>query len=370
MLTSSVDGKPEVIRFGRTEQFDNCAGRPGGIAIGMTIRTRIRSANGGGNVRSRDTKTVIAATVDDHIVARWHMTIDALDLRIAMPVMVLRVEALRQMALTAYIACASGGLESGTVWIVTVTANDTCLIHFALHERSVHVDLFIDLTVGEVQMLIEQRNDVGVAEQRAKLIIFGCQSATRMTTTASFRLPGDLERHNRAFGDTRVRIHDPHCARVIIQRRHDFRVCAGRFVVRPGQMVASRAMACFASDIDIAPRSRKRIGARGVVFLQVGRVALGTHVIPVLISPGPMQRIVRVDALLRIQVKPTFVVDIPGDRQCLDSTAVQFDEVLLQRVHAKHIANAVVLQLALLTIGLYPEFVRGTVKPAGYRRRN
>ena len=57
----------------------------------------------------------------------------------------------------------------GRVRIVTISAGHTGLIHLALHERPVNIDFVEYLAVGEIQILIEQRQHVRV---RKRLTVF------------------------------------------------------------------------------------------------------------------------------------------------------------------------------------------------------
>lgn len=56
-------------------------------------------------------------------------------------------------------------------------------------------------------------------------------------------------------------------------------------------MQTCRAMTRFAADVDFRPRCLIRIALRVVVFLQVGRVAISAHEVPVLPCIGPVKLI-------------------------------------------------------------------------------
>src|SRR5271169_3585445 len=68
-----------------------------------------------------------------------------------------------------------------------------------------------------------------------------------------------------------------------------------------------------------------------------------------------MQFVAGADTFLRVQMEPLSVLCVPRDRQRLQPSARQLDEVLLQRVHAKGVAHFVVVQLAVGSIGAYDE---------------
>ncbi len=76
----------------------------------------------------------------------------------------------------------------------------------------------------------------------------------------------------------------------------------------------------------------------GIVVLgDAGRVALGAHVVPVLVQLGPVQLVVGADRLVRVEVEPALAARglgaaVPGDRQRLQASVGELDQVLLQRL--------------------------------------
>ena len=54
---------------------------------------------------------------------------------------------------------------------MAVRAGDAGLVHAALQERAVHVDLVSHLPVDEVEPVLEQREPVRVAERPAVLVL-------------------------------------------------------------------------------------------------------------------------------------------------------------------------------------------------------
>src|SRR5215471_18522391 len=94
--------------------------------------------------------------------------------------------------------------------------------------------------------------------------------------------------------------------------------------VCPGDMSRALSMACLASDADLSRRCGIT-GVLGVVILaNAGRMAFRTHEIPILVQLGPVQDIVMLDLLVRIEMKPalaTFLLwpAVPGDRQRLQT---------------------------------------------------
>ena len=62
--------------------------------------------------------------------------------------------------------------------IVTIAAGHARLIHAALQEGSVHVDFTLDLPIGVIQALIEQRRHVSICQRLAKFVLLGERGAT------------------------------------------------------------------------------------------------------------------------------------------------------------------------------------------------
>ena len=54
------------------------------------------------------------------------------------------------------------------MWIVAVGAGDTLVIHLALHERAVLVVLFLNLSIGEVNALIQETRDICIQKWLAR----------------------------------------------------------------------------------------------------------------------------------------------------------------------------------------------------------
>ena len=120
-------------------------------------------------------------------------------------------------------------------------------------------------------------------------------------------------------------------------------------------------MARLATDADFRPSRGETIGLGVVILAQAGRVALRAHEIPVLVQLGPVQDIVVLDLLVGIEVKPALAAfflrpAVPGDRQCLNTTVGEFDEVLLQRIDAERVFHLEHGKLAVGTVGFDEEF--------------
>ena len=90
-------------------------------------------------------------------------------------------------------------------------------------------------------------------------------------------------------------------------------------------------------------------------------MAIGTHVIPVLLGAGPVQLITCIDGQFRIQVKPalpavTFRPAIPCNSQCLHPAIRKLNQVLLQGYDTKGIFDFKILHAAICSVGINPEF--------------
>ncbi len=63
-------------------------------------------------------------------------------------------------------------------------------------------------------------------------------------------------------------------------------------------------MTGLAANIDIGPRGLVLILFTVIVFSQIGRMTIGTHVVPGLIATCPMQGVGVFDRFIGIEVKP------------------------------------------------------------------
>src|SRR5213594_1518364 len=153
-------------------------------------------------------------------------------------------------------------------------------------------------------------------------------AAARMAEGAGFDLdmPGGRPA---SPGDPGRLVHGPVAAPVskVDRQPGGVRVIAPAAAPRgPGQMRRSRPVTGLARDIDLRPGRLESIALRAVVLAQVGGVAFGAHVVPVLIDPGPMKRISRLQVPPRIEVEPaTSAVfarpAVPGDAERLQAAA-------------------------------------------------
>src|SRR5882757_11160536 len=89
-------------------------------------------------------------------------------------------------------------------------------------------------------------------------------------------------------------------------------------VVCPTDVTRTLSVAGLAADAYFCPCGGKSIVGCIIIFLHAGRVALGTHEIPVLVQLCPVQDIIVLDLLVGIEVKPAlaalvFWAAIPGN---------------------------------------------------------
>src|SRR5262249_3442195 len=125
----------------------------------------------------------------------------------------------------------------------------------------------------------------------------------------------------------------------------------------PRDVVRAWSMARFAPDIDLRPRAGEPTGVSIVVLAKVGGMTLGTHVVPILLRPGPVKLIAEVDLLAGIEMKPALPARglgarIPGDAEGLQPAIGERDEILLQRIDAKSVLDLVITQLPIGTVGV------------------
>ncbi len=132
-------------------------------------------------------------------------------------------------------------------------------------------------------------------------------------------------------------------------------------------MHAARSVTRLATHVDLRECAPIRVRRQVVVLLEICRVALRTHVVPILRRAGPVQRIARLDALVqnvgRRDVKPLFPLGVPRDAQYLHATVGKFDHVLLQRPHTERVLDRKVLHPAVRALGMDEKLALPTEHP-------
>ena len=287
--------------------------------VRMAPLAYIGRAGAGGEIGPGDLETVVPAGVYHHIGPLRHMAIDALrSFRfLRMPDVLERVVDSHIVALSA--ECIPLEFQPRRMRIVAIGAHNALRVHLALQERAVHVHLIAYLPIGKVQFLFEQFGLVVVQEDIARDMIRVDDPAPRVAGCTRLHL---LVRRRKGCGKARRR-------RV---------VCSGLRLLHMG---FPRSMACFAAHVDF--RKGGLIGAGGQVeiALQVGGMAIRTHVIPVHAVARPVEPVRRGDAFVFCEREPPFTLRIPGDGECLQAPVFQRDEILLERFVTEGIGHRV-----------------------------
>ena len=229
------------------------------------------------------------------------------------------------------------------VGVVAVGTLHALVVHLALQERGVDVHLVEDLPVGVVQARLQERR-LEVVEER----VTGDPPSV-VTPPAGVAGGAGVQELG------------------VVHRREVRRAVAVAAVpeerVGLGQLDvdAPRPVARLAAHVDFKEGRVVGVGCQVVVLLQIGRVALGAHGVPVLGHAGPVQRVVglepQVDGIGWRDVEPLLLLDVPGDAQHLHAAAVELDHVLLKRPDAEGPLHLVVVVLAVGALGVHPVLV-------------
>ena len=99
-------------------------------------------------------------------------------------------------------------LDLQVVRVVAVRAGDAGRVHLALEERAVLVDLVLDLAVGEVEALLEERRPVRLQERLAVDVVVGDDRAPRVAPRAGLDL-GARGAGDAALRDAGLHVHVP-----------------------------------------------------------------------------------------------------------------------------------------------------------------
>src|SRR5262245_51303579 len=178
-----------------------------------------------------------------------------------------------------------------------------------------------------------------------------------MTLGANAQLDGRGPRHTPSR-DSRAGVERPQHATPLAQGRGQARASgplpesAPARRLGPAHVERAGAVAGLASHVDLRPGGSVAVGCRVVVLADIRRMAVRAHVVPVLLTAGPVQLVAEVDALVRIEVKPALPARlararIPDDRQRLEPAAGQLDQVLLEWSQPEGVLDLEVGQLAV-----------------------
>ena len=116
-------------------------------------------------------------------------------------------------------------------------------------------------------------------------------------------------------------------------------------------------MTRLAAHADFREARGEAVGRRVVILAHAGRMAPRAHEIPVLVQPGPVQHVVVLDLLVRIEMKPALAAlllrpAVPGERQRLQAAVGKLDQILLQWLDAERVLDFKRRQPAVGPIGL------------------
>ena len=262
------------------------------------------------------------------------------------------------VALGAHAIARSAQLQA--VRLVAITAHHAGLVHLALHKRAVFVDFVANLAVGVVQRRLRQGQTMSVQQVRA-IVVIPQRPTARVTAAAAVYLRVGLQwrgapRNMSACRESPLPALCQGGGKAAVRRILELPLFSQR------QMLFAGTVAGLAAHVQFRKFCIERAGLCLVVLLQVGAVAFGAAGVPVLVGAGPVQRVLVIDLLVRVQVIPALPAlgggaRIPGDTQGLQPTAGQRQQVLLQRIYTEHIGDFEVLQLAILAVRVDHEFV-------------
>lgn len=116
-------------------------------------------------------------------------------------------------------------------------------------------------------------------------------------------------------------------------------------------------MAGLAADPEAVPLAIEAVGGGVEKALVAGGVTFHAHEVGVLVRLAPVQRVLEVHALARVEVEPAVFLGIPGDAKGLQTAVADVDQVLLQRRDAKGIGHFEVGVAAIFARGVDPEVI-------------
>ncbi|CEG08409.1 hypothetical protein BN961_01824 [Afipia felis] len=243
--------------------------------------------------------------IDHHIGPGWHVARDAGRRRVdgRMLAMLHIGVFVGGMALQA--DAFAGDAKLRAVRLVTIAAGDTGGKHPALLERRVIVRFLdiADLAVGMICDARQRFDHMGLRQRLSGYPVFKETGAARVAEPASLNFFAQRWRPCGALGASGLWVYRPGDALMFVKPHQQS--LAGilaltkrppvPLIARPGGMARALPMTGFAADTDFRPCGGEAIFGRVVVLAQAGRVALGTHEIPVLVQLGPVQDIVMFD---------------------------------------------------------------------------
>ena len=295
--------------------------RPCRRLVGVTVVAGVGRAELHGQIGTRNAEAVIVPLIDHHVGARRHVARRAGERRAppshgggARPRHICRrrdIAGRRRRRRT----------KLGAVRLVAVAAGDAGREHLALLERAVVVDL--------------------VAASARRHCRARARAARRHACPTAIDPAPNPRKTRRGARDTGRRSRPP-CARgagvtlrralpvVRIDRPGDIvalvepneqtlaRVIAlaerppALLRPRPADVPRPLSVTGLAADADLREGGGEAIVRRVVVLAHAGRMALGAHEVPVLVQPGPVQDVVVLDLLVRIEMEPALAALAPS----------------------------------------------------------
>ena len=339
--------------------------RPGRGLVAVTVVAGVGGAKLHGQIGTRNAEAVIVPLVDHHVGARRHVARRAGERRVRRRMAVVRERGIFVGGVALQTDAVTRRTKLGGVRLVTVAAGDAGREHPALLERAVVVDLVQHLPVGTVEPARERRDGMRVRERAARHPLLGKFAAARVTQAAGLDLLAHQGGRDVAARVARVRIDRPDDTVAFVEPDEEafarIITLAERppALLRPGpaDMPRPLSMTGLAAHADFREAGGKAVGCRIVILAHAGRMASRAHEIPVLVQPGPVQHVVVLDLLVRVEMKPALAAlllrpAVPGERQRLQPAVGKLDEILLQRLDAEGVLDFKRGEVAVGPVGL------------------
>ena len=270
-----------------------------------------------------------------------------------------RVVLRREVALRADLI--AGVAQFRRVRIVTIGAGHAGCVHLALQKRAVVVDLVLLLAVRIVQVGDDER-DVVVEQARAGRIAIGDVHAAGVTLGTRLDLVIGATRRA-AIGNSRRRIGGPMHAATLGEPRFESIVVPDdgaqpSGIAPPRRVPRARTMTRFARHVDFGERRAELIGALVVALSDRRRMTVDAIGIPVVLTPRPVELVLRSGAVTRREREPALTAldggaGVPGDGERLHASPGELHEVLLERIDAERPADLVIVQRAVFAVGVH-----------------
>src|SRR4029453_5269238 len=129
---------------------------------------------------------------------------------------------------------------------------------------------------------------------------------------------------------------------------------------RPRNVTRSLAVTRLPTHTDLGERRGISVVRHIIVLANAGRVALRAHEVPVLVQLRPMQNVIVLDLLVRVEVKPSLAAlllrtTVHGDRQRLQPTIGKLNQILLERIDAEGVLDLEDAERSIRSVSLDEE---------------